>query len=191
MLVESTRTRDLLNAALLPSPTASQLTHPSNPKPDEWKAPKTYSVSTNPFPALIILLLGLMMSSHHQASMVSTMVHKQWGMLFVGFAFARAVTYILTYLSPPSSYLPSRPPSEIIASFCLIAGGLIFMASNKDTVAAMERYELNAMFVFTVTMGFTAFLMAWTIVVLAVKGWAVKRSSLEGRITGRYKSVLV
>ncbi len=49
------------------------------------------------------------------------------------------------------------------------------MASNKDTVSAMERYDLNAMFVFTVTMGFTAFLMAWTILVLAVKWWATRR----------------
>lgn len=129
----------------------------------------------NPFPGLIILLLGLMMSSHHQASMVSTMVHKQWGTLFVGFALARAVTYILMYLAPPSSYLPSRPPSELISSFCLISGGLIFMASNKDTVAAMEYHNLHAMFPFTVTMGFTSFLMAWTITVLAVKGWAVRR----------------
>lgn len=107
------------------------------------------------------------------------MVHKQWGTLFVGFALARAVTYILIYLSPPSSYLPSRPPSEIISSFCLISGGLIFIASNKDTVAAMERYNLNAMFIFTVTMGFTAFLMAWQMIVLAIKGWTVRRRQSE------------
>ena len=49
------------------------------------------------------------------------------------------------------------------------------MASNKDTVAAMEKHDLDAMFIFTLTMGFTAFLMAWTMVVLAVKGWAVRR----------------
>ena len=48
------------------------------------------------------------------------------------------------------------------------------MASNKDTVAAMERYYLNAMFLFTLTMGWTAFLMAWEMVVLAIKGWATK-----------------
>ena len=61
------------------------------------------------------------------------------------------------------------------------------MASNRDTVAAMERYDLNAMFVFTVTMGFTAFLMAWTIVALAVKGWAVRKSQpmrFNGRVGG-------
>lgn len=186
MLVESTRIRDLLNTSLLTSPLHVN-PHPHSPDKAHWTPPKTYSFSTNPFPALILLLLGLMMSSHHQASMVSTTVHKQWGTLFVGFAFARAVTYILTYLSPPTSYLPSRPPSELITSFCLISGGLIFMASNKDTVHTIERYDLNAMFVFTVTMGFTAFLMAWTIVVLAVKGWAVRRSRplrFAGRVGG-------
>lgn len=171
MLVESRKVRDLLNASLSQWNTnGDQYSHK-----EQWAPPKTYSFSMNPFPALIILLLGLMMSSHHQHSMVSTMVHKQWGMLFVGFALARTVTYILAYLSPPISYLPSRPPSEIIASFCLISGGMIFIASNKDTVAAMESHDLNAMFVFTVTMGWTAFLMAWEIIVLAIKGWAVGR----------------
>lgn len=43
----------------------------------------------------------------------------------------------------------------------------------------MEAYNLNAMFSFTVTMGLTAFLMAWTIIVLAVKGWAVRRRQLH------------
>lgn len=172
MLVESRRVRDLLNTTNLTSPA-----NRSKPAINQrWARPKSYGTSLNPFPGLIILLLGLMMSSHHQDSMVSTMVHKQWGTLFVGFAFARAVTYLLMYLSPPSSYLPSRPPSEIITSFCLISGGLIFMASNKNTVAAMEHYDLDAMFIFTVTMGFTAFLMAWTILVLALKGWAARRN---------------
>ena len=171
MLVESKRIREFLNTSILTSSAA----HGSQSTREHLNPPKTYPFSMNPFPGLIILLLGLMMSSHHQASMVSTMVHKQWGTLFVGFALARAVTYILTYLAPPSSYLPSRPPSELISSFCLISGGLIFMASNKDTVAAMEYHNLHAMFPFTVTMGFTSFLMAWTIIVLAVKGWAMRR----------------
>lgn len=46
-----------------------------------------------------------------------------------------------------------------------------------DTVAAMEWYGLDAMFVFTVTMGFTALLMAWTVVVIALKAWAVRREA--------------
>jgi len=172
MLIESKRVRDLLNSVMLTSPAA----HLSQSTRDTLNPPKSYNFPMNPLPGLIILLLGIMMSSHHQNSMVATMVHKQWGTLLIGFALARAVTYILTYISPPTSYLPSRPPSELISAFCLISGGLIFMASSQDTVNAMEQYGLHAMFPFTVTMGFTAFLMAWAIVVLAVKGWAVRRT---------------
>ena len=70
MLIESTWIRDLLNTAILISPAAKSNKELSN-------APKTYHFSMNPFPGLIILLLGLMMSSHQQASMISTMIHKR------------------------------------------------------------------------------------------------------------------
>ncbi|KAK5188436.1 hypothetical protein LTR16_008334, partial [Cryomyces antarcticus] len=104
----------------------------------------------------------------------------QWGTLFVGAALARAVTYLLMYLSPPTSHMPSRPPSELICAFCLVSGGLIFMGSNKNTVEALEAYGLDAMFIFTVTMGLTALLMAWATVVVAIKGWALRR---EGKLS--------
>ncbi|KAI9723579.1 MAG: hypothetical protein M1812_000879 [Candelaria pacifica] len=173
MLIESIKVRHLLNRPihLEPDPRDASESH------EEWQEPKTYEFSMNPLPGLIIFLLGLMMSSHHQSSMVSTMVHKQWGTLLVGYSLARAVTYIIFYLSPPTSLLPSRPPSELISSFCLISGGLVFMASNKDTVAAMDDNGLDAMFIFTLTMGLTAFLMAWAMLVVAVKGWALRRTS--------------
>ena len=57
--------------------------------------------------------------------------NKKWGMLLVGFSLSRAVTYLTMYISPPTSVLPSRPPSELVSSFCLVAGGLIFMASVR------------------------------------------------------------
>lgn len=110
--------------------------------------------------------------------MVSTSVHKQWGTLLVGFALARAVTYILFFLSPPTSVFPSRPPSELVAAFCLISGGLIFMASNKDVIHIMEDHNLMPMFIFTVCMGLTAFLMAYEMIVLAIKGWATRREKV-------------
>lgn len=53
------------------------------------------------------------------------------------------------------------------------------MGSNSDMVTGMEMYGLDAMFVFTLTMGLTAFLMAWEIVVLAIKGWAVHREQTK------------
>lgn len=69
------------------------------------------------------------MGSHHQGSMISSMVHQQWGNLLSGFAVSRTLTYTILFLKPPTSYLPSRPPTEILASFCLVGGGLIFMMS--------------------------------------------------------------
>lgn len=126
MLFESKRIRGWLNSTVLPSPAHASVHGSADPA---WQTPDTQGVSLNPMPALVILLLGMMMGSHHQTSMMSTMVHKQWGNLLVGFSLARGMTYVLLYLKPPTSYLPSRPPTEIVASFCLIAGGLIFMLS--------------------------------------------------------------
>lgn len=170
MIIESTKMRELLNSAVV--------TSTSRADDNACQQPRQYNFSMNPMPALIILLLGKMMSSHHQASMLSTMIHSQWGSMFMGFALARCLTYIVMYVAPPTSYLPSRPPTEIVTSFCLVAGGITFIVSNKDTVAALEAYGLDAMFTFTVTMGLTALLLAWTTVVIAIKGWALR---VEGR----------
>lgn len=170
MIVESRKMRDLLNYTV----TSSKDVHPTD---DQWQQPRQYPFSMNPMPALIIMLLGKMMSSHHQHSKLSSMIHGQWGSMFIGFALARGLTYMTLYISPPTSFLPSRPPTEIITAFCLMSGGVIFMLSNKDTVAALEAYDLDAMFIFTVTMGVTALLMAWTTVVIAIKGWAVRKEN--------------
>lgn len=122
MLFESSRIREALNNTIL--------RYPGHGTCDEgWQLPRSQNVSLNPMPALVILLLGMMMGSHHQVSMISTIIHKQWGNMLVGFALARGMTYVLLYLRPPASYLPARPPTEIVAAFCLMSGGLIFMMS--------------------------------------------------------------
>ncbi|KAK3313919.1 hypothetical protein B0H66DRAFT_537168 [Apodospora peruviana] len=177
MLIESTRIRDLLNT------TVTEAAHPDSEKfyvdeeRDELHQPETYPFSMNPIPALVILLLGIMMNSHTQESMISSMVHKQWGNLLTGASFARGFTYVLTYLKPPRSVYPSRPPTELLTAFALISGGIIFMASSADTVSGMIHYELDAMFMYTVTMGLVGLLMAWVIMVVALKGWAVRREA--------------
>jgi hypothetical protein len=140
-----------------------------------WEQPKTYKTSLNPLPGLVIMLLGIMMSAHHQESMVSTMMHSQWGTLFVGFAMARAATYIILYIKPPTSHFPARPPSELVAAFCLTSGGLMFMFSARGMVQAIEGNGLDAMTIFTLTMGLSAAILAWEVLVFTLKGWAVRR----------------
>ena len=46
----------------------------------------------------------------------------------------------------------------------------------------MEYNNLDAMFVFTVTMGLVSFLMAWIILTVAVKGWALQRERRHNRV---------
>lgn len=41
-------------------------------------------------------------------------------------------------------------------------------------VETTEYYKLDAMFVFTVTIGIVMLLMSWIIVVLSIKAWAVR-----------------
>jgi hypothetical protein len=46
---------------------------------------------------------------------------------------------------------------------------------SGDTVDGMVHYELDPMFMYTVTMGVVGLLMAWVLLLLALKGWAVRR----------------
>ncbi|KAK3906242.1 hypothetical protein C8A05DRAFT_11981 [Staphylotrichum tortipilum] len=186
MLIESVKIRDLLNytvdEAAKPLPgghpysSSSNNSNSNNNREEDatLREPESYSFSTNPIPALVILLLGIMMSSHTQASMVSSMVHKQWGTLLSGASFARGLTYVVMWLRPPRSVYPSRPPTELLTAFGLISGGVIFMASASSTINGMIHYQLDAMFMYTVTMGLVGLLMAWVILMVALKGWAAR-----------------
>ncbi|KAF2804915.1 uncharacterized protein BDZ99DRAFT_511460 [Mytilinidion resinicola] len=171
MIIESTYVRDVLMSNITIIRADSAL----HGEGASFSQPKQYAFSMNPMPALIIYLLGRMMGSHHQTSVVSTKIHTQWGDLFSGFAMARMATYALLYIQPPVGHLPQRPPTEVLSSFCLVAGGMLFMMSNRDTVNGLEWNELGAMFTFNITMGLAAFLMAWSTIVMALKGWAQLR----------------
>lgn len=180
MLVESEKVKNLFNASVTLAQEESN-THLVEQQREGFTQPKTYRHSLNPMPALVIMLLGRMMGGHQQASMVSTMMHAQWGNLFVGFALARAATYVMLYIRPPTSFFPSRPPTELVAAFCLTSGGMIFMGSATDTVSTIEQNGLDAMFLFTVAMGFSALMMAWAAMTFAIKGWAMKREAKKRR----------
>jgi hypothetical protein len=175
LIIDSKWIRDILSSHIVSMyEDTAQQTH-STIMEETIAQPNNYRVPMNPMPALVILLLGIMMSFHSQASTTSSLVHKQWGQLFVGFALSRSCTYMMLYIKPYDSYLPSRPPTEILTSFCLVGGGLVLMASAKDVIHAMEYNGLDSMFGFTVTMGLTALILAWAVILLAIKGWAVRK----------------
>lgn len=147
MLIDSTGIRYFLNTTIDESIDASASTSApaqaqahthapehAHPRSDvevqlQLQPPRTYHFSLNPVPALIVLLVGKIMSSHTQADPLDSMIHKQWGDLLLASTIARWATYFLIYLKPPTSVFPSRPPTELLAAFALISGGVIFMES--------------------------------------------------------------
>lgn len=49
------------------------------------------------------------------------------------------------------------------------------MASASDTVSGMVTNGVNEMFIYTCVMGVVGMLMAWVLLLCALKGWAVRR----------------
>lgn len=136
--------------------------------------------SPNPFPILTIYWTGILMSQHQQASPLSTEIHKQWGGLFViGCAF-RLMTYILATLTPinvKAMTQPTRPMTELVVSFALLCGGLVFMESTDPIVHSFEYYGYTNMFTLNVSLGVIALLMAWEMSVFAIKDWIKSKTS--------------
>jgi hypothetical protein len=171
MLIESGAVRALLNASL--APTAYH--HDNGPKGEAALEPRAYTTPMNPIPGLTILLLGLIMAAHQQHSALAGAMHAYWGALIAAGAFARLATYLLHYLSPPTSHLPARPPTEMLAGFALVAGGTLFMMSARDVTDVIQGSGGDAMVAFTVGAGVTAVVCAGVVGCMAVKGWAVRR----------------
>lgn len=168
LLVESRSVRRLINRTVSTS---------NNDEEDDFNSGLTGSISINPFPAFIVFWTGALMSQHEQMLPLSTSIHMQWGYLLASAAVFRIGTYILIFLNPPKSTVPSRPLTELIASFGLVCGGLVFIQSNSETVEAMMWRSLDSMFTLVVNVGITSLIMAWTMVVMTIKAWATVRTS--------------
>lgn len=145
---------------------------------DEIPPPPSAAASFNPFPAIAIGITGWAMSAHHQtyqfqgepASPLASYklvltgvvryraveVHALWGLLLGCFSLFRFLTYFFTYLRPPASILPSRPPTEALASLCLTAGGVVFILSTEQVTFAAMRHNAD-----DVMVRFVRFLFAY------------------------------
>jgi hypothetical protein len=83
MLIESSRARELMNTSVVlqreqedeveSSPSRFDASGPAEVPSELWEQPKTYKIPLNPLPGLVIMLLGIMMSGHHQTSMVGAL----------------------------------------------------------------------------------------------------------------------
>ncbi|GAA6020851.1 hypothetical protein JCM11491_000004 [Sporobolomyces phaffii] len=167
MLLESRTVRSWLSA---PATAAS-------PEDDSRIAhPASAAFSFNPFPALVIGVTGIAMSAHHQTYQFQVEIHALWGYLLAGFSVFRFLTYFFLYLRPPASVLPSRPPTEALASLFLTCGGVVFVLSTEQVTFAAMRHQADDMMAFlNVTFAFVCVLFFWIAVLFGLKGWATKR----------------
>ncbi|KAF9815563.1 hypothetical protein IEO21_04563 [Rhodonia placenta] len=134
--------------------------------------PPSYGASFNPFPALCIGITGAAMSAHAQTYLFQVQIHMLWGYLLSGFAVLRCLTYFFVWLGPPRSILPSRPPTEALASFFLACGGLMFMFSTEElTIAAMRQKRDDMMMFLNLGVAITCLAFCWALAVVAFKGW--------------------
>ena len=171
MGIESKRIRRWLAAG---ATTALPAAHRSQEAVAE---PPSYVASFNPFPALCIGITGAAMSAHFQTYLFQVQIHALWGNLLTGFAVMRCLTYFFLWLGPPRSILPSRPPTEALASFLLACGGLEFMFSTEElTIAAMRQGRDDVMMFLNVGVAITCLAFGWTLLVVGFKGWLKSRT---------------
>lgn len=144
----------------------------------------TPGFSPNPFPILTIYWTGVIMSKHEQASPLSTEIHVQWGNMFVIGCVFRLITYLYCALVPANTRsltLASSPMTELVVSFALICGGLIFMESCDPIIHLFEYYGFTPMFTLNVSLGVVALIMAWEMSVFAIKDALVNRMAASSK----------
>ncbi|KAG0167325.1 hypothetical protein DFQ28_005178 [Apophysomyces sp. BC1034] len=139
--------------------------------------------SLNPFPALTVLMTGISMGNHHQDTQYSSNIHYMWGVLLSCAAVCRFMTYITLYRRPPKDAQPTRPPTEIVGAFFLIAGSILFMASNSGTLMWLRRNQVDSMFLMNVCVALTAMTLSYVATMMIIKAWAMKRE--QKKIVGR------
>lgn len=143
-------------------------------------AKATPGFSPNPFPLMTIYWTGILMSKHEQASALSTAIHTQWGNLLVAACWFRLMSYILSMLTAVSAQnltKPLSPMTELVVSFCLMCGGLIFMESTDPVIHSFEYYGYTSMFTLNVSLGLVTLIMAWEMSVFAIKDWLLRREA--------------
>ncbi|KAJ7257504.1 hypothetical protein B0H12DRAFT_469764 [Mycena haematopus] len=136
-----------------------------------------YTPSFNPFPALVIGVTGAVMASHFQTYLFQVQIHALWGNMLVAAAVMRCFTYFFLWVAPVRSTIPSRPPTEALASFFLACGGITFMFSTEEvTIMAMRRGRDDIMMFAIISVAVTCLAFSWIICVVGFHGW------LKGRV---------
>lgn len=118
----------------------------------------------NIMPLLVTFFTGLLMSQHHQDTELASTVHAIWGYFFCIASVFRLLTYLSIFARPDimQDTTPSRPPTEALVAFSLVAGALVFMASSRDVVQSIEYYDVHTFFVVSLAAAASLCVIVWT-----------------------------
>ncbi|KAI7904836.1 uncharacterized protein BX663DRAFT_503740 [Cokeromyces recurvatus] len=148
---------------------------------EKYSLKKKYSPANlthfNPIPALTVFMTGISMGNHHQDTIYSSRVHYLWGLLISAASICRFITYLSLFRNPPKNNIPTRPPSEALGAFLLVAGAILFMASNHGTMLWLRRNHVDSMFLLNVTVSLTAMTLSYVTFLVIIKAWAINRES--------------
>ncbi|SCV71976.1 BQ2448_4670 [Microbotryum intermedium] len=173
MLLESHKIRSLLSTMTVTMSSNSE---------DRITQPPSTRFSFNPFPAIIVGTTGIAMSAHAQTYVFQVSIHALWGLLLALFSTFRFLTYFFLYIRPPVSPLPSRPPTEALASLCLTCGGVVFILSTEQvTFAAMRHGWDDVMAFLNVTVAFVSIVFCWILVLCTIRGACLRRRLKQER----------
>ncbi|KAG8810304.1 hypothetical protein FRC19_004631 [Serendipita sp. 401] len=148
---------------------------------------------SNPLPAFVIGVTGIAMSAHHQTYAFQVQIHALWGYLLLGFAICRCLTCFFEWVKPVSPSSPSpasstvviytpptHPPSELIGSVFLGAGGIAFICSDEQiTFWAMRTHKDDVMMFLNLAIAFTCVAYVWTTIVLIVAGRTARNKHMD------------
>ena len=96
------------------------------------------------------------------------------GILVVLWVLLPSANILILFLVPNTNSAASKPFTELITSFCLLCGGLVFMESTDQSIEAMEYRGFTPMFTFNLSVGFVSLLMAWEMILFIWKDWLIK-----------------
>ncbi|KAJ2520843.1 hypothetical protein GGI11_002181 [Coemansia sp. RSA 2049] len=95
------------------------------------------------FPAIILVFTGGAMGAHQQDSEFSTQVHFVFGLSLVVTGLARCIEILLITTNLIRSDSSTPNPFQYIPVFFLCHSGVMFMAANKQSVAAIENMGID------------------------------------------------
>ncbi|PVG02133.1 hypothetical protein CPB86DRAFT_780552 [Serendipita vermifera] len=184
-------------------PSNTTLVHHYQPSQPQQSQPRTVSPkASNPLPALVIGVTGLAMSAHHQTYLFQVQIHALWGYLLVGFAICRCLTCFFEWVRPAHDTStsnssvnnkrhgngsgaggvvgkPGLPPTELVGSIFLGAGGFVFICSDEQiTFWAMRTGRDDMMMFLNLAIAFTCVAYVWTTIILIIAGTSKKKTHL-------------